>query len=235
MEYIDGIKLSDCFSLQTNVRYRIAQTLHEAFATMLFDKGFIHMDMHPGNIIVQHTRDENEIRLVLLDTGKCRPLDEEFLQVFAQWMVAITEQNFKTLKKFFHVKQNELFIELLAALFVGTKTIQGWEGNSNNNSTSHTKTKNLRHSYRVEDYLDFINAAHPEWLNILRSFLIVRGVSRKLGYRKNVSYLYSPHALRHLLLLKRKTHRLASFSIREKDTAWPQLYMLDSSISRTTL
>lgn len=55
MEWVDGVKLTDEQGLrEARIRPRTAGLLLlAAFAHMLLEDGFVHADLHPGNILVR--------------------------------------------------------------------------------------------------------------------------------------------------------------------------------------
>lgn len=46
----------------------LAKIISETFVYMIFEKGFVHSDPHPGNLFVR-TNKNNNIELVILDHG----------------------------------------------------------------------------------------------------------------------------------------------------------------------
>ena len=75
MEFVRGTKL-DALTKVNNGR-EIADTLRGATMQMCFVDGFMHADMHPGNMVVQ---DDN--RIVLFDVGLATRLTPEVLEMF---------------------------------------------------------------------------------------------------------------------------------------------------------
>ncbi len=84
MEFVHGAKLLDAPAKQGSDPTRLAQIGFRTLLKMVFDDGFVHADLHPGNIFVdQHDR------VVILDLGLTAELDEvarrAFAQFFAGW------------------------------------------------------------------------------------------------------------------------------------------------------
>ena len=75
MEFVRGTKL-DALTVINNGR-QIADTLRSATMQMCFVDGFMHADMHPGNMVVQ---EDNKI--VLFDVGLATRLTPEVLEMF---------------------------------------------------------------------------------------------------------------------------------------------------------
>lgn len=80
MELIEGIKINDKETLLRNGidPRRLVESLYEVFGEMIFCRGFFHADPHPGNIMVQNVGTRGNFRIVLLDHGLYRRLDDEF-------------------------------------------------------------------------------------------------------------------------------------------------------------
>ncbi|MBP9204476.1 MAG: AarF/ABC1/UbiB kinase family protein [Kofleriaceae bacterium] len=71
MEFIDGVRLDD---VAPALLPRVAATLREAFLAMCFDHGFVHADLHAGNVLVR-----SDGAVVLLDVGLVKHLSRPLL------------------------------------------------------------------------------------------------------------------------------------------------------------
>lgn len=47
----------------------LARIISETFVYMIFEKGFVHSDPHPGNLFVRTKNNNKDIELVILDHG----------------------------------------------------------------------------------------------------------------------------------------------------------------------
>ncbi len=65
MEFINGTQLLEKRPRQTNKK--IVQTLHKAVNKQLFEDGFFHADLHPGNILIEKT--SKGPRIAFIDFG----------------------------------------------------------------------------------------------------------------------------------------------------------------------
>lgn len=74
MEFIHGTKLED---LGPGRHPELANTMRQAMFKMCFNDGFLHADLHPGNMLI---REDN--RLVLFDVGLAKLLHEDVLIQF---------------------------------------------------------------------------------------------------------------------------------------------------------
>lgn len=81
MEFVRGVKVD---ALGPGDHSDVARTLRDATMQMLFVDGFLHADMHPGNMV---RRDDGVI--VLLDVGLASKLSEEVLDMFVDLMKCV--------------------------------------------------------------------------------------------------------------------------------------------------
>jgi ubiquinone biosynthesis protein len=90
MSYIEGTKI-----LATRTRSdpkRIARLGLQALLKMIFEDGFVHADLHPGNILI--TPDE---KLALLDLGMVGELDDLHRRGFARFFAAWAQRDGDTM------------------------------------------------------------------------------------------------------------------------------------------
>lgn len=74
MEFIRGTKVD---ALAPGAHPDIPSRLRGVFLKMLFDDGFLHADLHPGNLVIT---DAGEI--AMFDVGLCKELTEELLEYY---------------------------------------------------------------------------------------------------------------------------------------------------------
>lgn len=75
MEFVRGTKIDALPAGQTYPR--LAETVRQTMFKMCFEDGFVHADLHPGNMVVQA-----DDRLVLFDAGLAKLLHEDILIQF---------------------------------------------------------------------------------------------------------------------------------------------------------
>jgi predicted unusual protein kinase regulating ubiquinone biosynthesis (AarF/ABC1/UbiB family) len=96
MEYLEGVKITDLAGLEragidTQV---VAQLVIDAYCEQLYLHGMFHADPHPGNLFVQPPAREGEgPKLVMLDFGLCRQLDDKFRLGYARLVNAMLSFN----------------------------------------------------------------------------------------------------------------------------------------------
>jgi len=64
---------------------------------MIFDKGFVHCDPHPGNILVKNVK--NSAQIILLDHGLYTTLSEDFRHTYANFWLSILNADPPSIQK----------------------------------------------------------------------------------------------------------------------------------------
>lgn len=81
MEFIEGVKVD---ALGPGNHKDIARACRVAFLRMCFEHGFVHSDLHPGNMLVTADR-----RLVIFDAGLAKELGDHVLDQFVDFSKCI--------------------------------------------------------------------------------------------------------------------------------------------------
>lgn len=78
MEFVDGYSITDTERLKKDGIdiSEVAKRVSNVFNKMIFEKGFVHADPHPGNIFVNPTRN-GDFKVILLDHGLYRDLSDK--------------------------------------------------------------------------------------------------------------------------------------------------------------
>ena len=84
MEYMDQLQRTDFNSLSASERKTAALAGLRALYKMIFMDGFVHADMHPGNVYVREWGE-----LVILDTGLVAILDAANQQDFVDFFFGL--------------------------------------------------------------------------------------------------------------------------------------------------
>jgi len=96
MEYLEGIKITDLAGLERAGidRQAVAQLVIDAYCEQLYLHGMFHADPHPGNLFVQPpSRPGEGPKLIMLDFGLCRQLDDRFRLGYARLVNAMLSWN----------------------------------------------------------------------------------------------------------------------------------------------
>jgi ubiquinone biosynthesis protein len=74
MDFVEGVKVDDIPRAQ---HVAFARVLREAFLKMLFEDGFLHADLHPGNLLCTP-----EGKVAMFDVGLVKALPDELLEQY---------------------------------------------------------------------------------------------------------------------------------------------------------
>src|SRR5947199_1023476 len=87
MSFIEGTKILSTPATRSDPK-RVARLGLGMLMKMIFEDGFVHADLHPGNIFI--TSDD---KLALLDLGLVGELDEPHRQGFARFFAAWAQRD----------------------------------------------------------------------------------------------------------------------------------------------
>ena len=120
MEFIHGIKVSDVKKLKENSisTRRVSQLCVQAFADMMFQANFLHVDPHAGNLLVR-TNSHGDPQLVLLDHGMYNYVSPSFTSYLQKLWLAMVSQKHKDVEELCRVYGMEDFAQLLSLSFTG--------------------------------------------------------------------------------------------------------------------
>jgi ubiquinone biosynthesis protein len=102
MEFMRGHKVD---ALPPGDHSQVASIIQRAFFKMCFEDGFVHADLHPGNVLVVAGQDGASEELAIFDVGLVKLLSEEVLVQFIDFTKCVTlgsAQDFITHMKTFH-------------------------------------------------------------------------------------------------------------------------------------
>lgn len=102
MEFIEGVKGSEPEKVGGD-RARLARIGAGAILKMVFTDGFVHADLHPGNIIL--TPDH---RVVMIDLGMVAEIPGELMRPWIQTFMALSQQNGAEVARILYVHAPEV-------------------------------------------------------------------------------------------------------------------------------
>nr|KYP48347.1 putative aarF domain-containing protein kinase 1 [Cajanus cajan] len=214
MQFYTGHKIDDLdFLNQIGVDpEKVAKSLTELFAEMIFVHGYIHGDPHPGNILVS-PEGCNGFSLVLLDHAVYTTLDDEFRKDFCQlWEALILKDSMKTMQlgERFGARKYSRYLPII---FTGT-TIERFIQFDNCSyllwknvvGISIKEKETLKHELKsllFEDVSSFMESLPPDFIAILRVDALLRSIIRKMDVSRVTRLLtYTKYAVYGRLCLK---------------------------------
>ncbi len=96
MERLDGIPIRDARAAGCDME-KVGQAYLQSAFKMLFDDGFFHGDLHPGNVLVL-----KDGGLGLLDFGMIGRLSEEMIDQLVSIVFALQRRDFRTIARLFY-------------------------------------------------------------------------------------------------------------------------------------
>lgn len=96
MTFIEGAKVLEV-DREVHDAKRLARVGFHTLLAMIFDHGFVHADLHPGNILVT-----DDGTVVLLDLGLTAELDETYRRGFGQYFAGWAQGNGKVMAQLMH-------------------------------------------------------------------------------------------------------------------------------------
>ncbi|XP_041784092.1 aarF domain-containing kinase 1 [Anopheles merus] len=102
MEYTKGGQVNDLEYIQREKLdpYDIANKIGQLYSNMIFLKGFVHSDPHPGNILVRRGEQNGGTEIVLLDHGLYADLTEKFRYNYSKLWLSILRVDQEGMKKY---------------------------------------------------------------------------------------------------------------------------------------
>ncbi|BFZ11791.1 hypothetical protein BsWGS_14830 [Bradybaena similaris] len=123
MEFCDGGKVDDVgYMKKHNISVnQVTERLSHLYSEMIFVKGYVHCDPHPGNVLVKNTRHGPQI--VLLDHGLYQTLTDDFRMHYSKMWMAMINADTEGMK----THAAALNVGDLYILFACMLTARSWE------------------------------------------------------------------------------------------------------------
>ncbi|KAK7372295.1 hypothetical protein VNO80_05670 [Phaseolus coccineus] len=195
MQFYAGHKIDDLdFLNQIGIDpEKVAKSLIQLFAEMIFVHGYIHGDPHPGNILVS-PEGCNGFSLVLLDHAVYTVLDEEFRKDFCQlWEALILKDSMKTMWFGERLGAGK-YSRYLPIIFTGT-TIDSKYAVGISIEEKEALKRELK-SLLFEDLHSFMESLPPDFIGIMRADSLIRSIIRKMDVSRAMRLLtYTKYAV----------------------------------------
>ncbi|XP_074557825.1 uncharacterized protein LOC141813741 [Curcuma longa] len=190
MQFCSGYKVDDVESMRNSKinTQKVAQSLIEIFAEMIFIHGFVHGDPHPGNILVS-PQGHGGYSIVLLDHGIYRELDERFRLNYCELWKALIWLDSKKIQHLGEKFGVGNYSKYFPVIFTG-RTIQSKSALGTQLSNEEKKLlKQELHSLRMEDISSFMESLPSDFFTIIRTDGLLRSIISKLGAPRHVRLL----------------------------------------------
>lgn len=121
MEYIHGIKASNITALQNEGidTRQVASLCIEAFARMIFQAPFLHVDPHAGNLFVRFIPGTKKPQLVLLDHGMYNYTHPGFTEFMQELWLAMVKQDQNEVERLCSIYGMQKYGQLLSLSLTG--------------------------------------------------------------------------------------------------------------------
>lgn len=189
MEFIKGTKISD-FDKLTELghdRKKCAKILAESYVKQVFEYGFFHADLHPGNILVMA-----DGGLCFLDFGLMGSIMPKDIEMFGRLFIAVQEKDVKNIIQSLQQMSGEFTVkgmrdfEYAINEFVNNYAVRSMHSNEMSNVLMELKDIVVEHGLKVPSH----------FFLIARSMVTVEGVIHKLDPDFEMLELATPYMRR---------------------------------------
>ncbi|CAL1548366.1 unnamed protein product [Lymnaea stagnalis] len=184
MEFCEGGKVDDVeYMKRHNISVnQITERLGQLYSEMIFVQGYVHCDPHPGNVLVNKTKDGPQI--VLLDHGLYQTLTDEFRMHYSKMWMAMINADVEGMKTY----AAALNVGDLYGLFACMLTARSWEAlEAGIDRKEFTHEEHLEIKESVGEYLMDISCilgrVPRQMLLLLKTNDVLRGIESSLKTR----------------------------------------------------
>lgn len=190
MEYLDGGQVNDRAYMERNGIdvNQVSRHLGKIYSEMIFVKGFVHCDPHPGNVLVRKHPDTGEAQIVLLDHGLYQVLTEDFRLDYCRLWQSLIWADMKKVKKY----SQRLGAGELYPLFACMLTARSWDSVTRGiGQAPVTASEDLEIRNNAANYLpqisQLLNRVPRQMLLLFKTNDLLRGTEAALGTRASAS------------------------------------------------
>uniref|UniRef100_A0A0N4Z628 Protein kinase domain-containing protein n=1 Tax=Parastrongyloides trichosuri TaxID=131310 RepID=A0A0N4Z628_PARTI len=182
MEFCEGNQINDIEYLRReNIDvHDVCSKVGRLFSEMIFSKGYIHADPHPGNLLVK--KENGHIQLVLLDHGLYSTLKDSFRVLYSELWLALLKPDLNEVKRI----STQMGVGNLHDLFACIITMRSWESIQQGIKTKKKDAKETEHIKAYASQLaskinEVLGHMPREMLLILKTNDLIRSIEYKLG------------------------------------------------------
>ncbi|XP_070578441.1 aarF domain-containing protein kinase 1-like [Ptychodera flava] len=189
MEFCEGGKVDDKeYMKKHNINVdKISKNLGKLYSEMIFVKGYVHCDPHPGNIFINKT-DENDVEIVLLDHGLYQTLTDDFRLNYSLMWQSLINADIEGIKK----HSQALGAGELYGLFACMLTARSWTAVTTGiDKVQHSDAEADEIKQSAATYLpeisDLLNRVPRQMLLVLKTNDLLRGIEWTLQTHADAS------------------------------------------------
>lgn len=185
MEYVEGGQVDDLQYMQKNkiAPLEISNKLGLLYSNMIFTYGFVHSDPHPGNILVEKSKSNGQVNIILLDHGLYSSLSRKFRYDYSQLWLSILQRDREKMRLY----SVELGLpQSLYGIFACMVTGRPWASvmagvqkvniDDSEKNVIQSETKNV-----IPQISDVLSQVDRQMLLILKTNDLIRGIENTLG------------------------------------------------------
>jgi len=187
MDFVEGCHVGDIIEKIPGVDpNKIIQRMQTLYSDMIFKKGFVHCDPHPGNILVQNDKDNT---IVLIDHGLYQDFSEELRNNYANLWYNIIQGNSENIEKYaktFNVKNFMVFTAMLTTKnYEKVTQSKVLASKPEKKMTAEEEMKELQGNVSgyVVDITQVLEDCSPELILIFKTNDLMRNLEWKFGCR----------------------------------------------------
>ena len=191
MEFCEGHQVDDVEALkQSGIDgHKVVDMLGKLYSEMIFTRGFMHCDPHPGNLLVQKNPKTDKVKLVLLDHGLYQQLNEQFRIDYCRLWLALISGDQVAIQKASQAMGTGDQAELFACMVSG----RSWE--SVNSGKMALQQRTLHEESQIQNtaaqvvpqMTGVLDRVPRQLLLVLKTNDLIRSIQTKLGYPSDLS------------------------------------------------
>lgn len=186
MGFEEGIKINDLEGLgKAGIKPSdAARVLIEIFCTQLFLHGFVHSDLHPGNILAR--KENGKLKVILLDHGLYKELNEDLRLNYCHLWKAMILRNYDEIKYYCAQMGINNHHELFSAMLTHRPPSNNDVGFRSSVSAEDIKKINeLFKNKGMEIVKEVFESLPRDLLFIFKTTNLVRSINKDLGATVN--------------------------------------------------
>ncbi|BES92914.1 ABC1 family [Nesidiocoris tenuis] len=189
LEFVDGGQVNDLAYMQRNGidRFEVSDKLGKLYSEMIFRKGYVHSDPHPGNILVRKTP-SGTAEIVLLDHGLYQTLTDTIKEEYSSLWLSILSRDIKGIERHGEALGVGRYAGLLACMVSG----RSWDAINSGivvTSQDSAEKKLISDSFSMffAAMTETLQRMNPELLLILKTNDLLRGIEFRLRTQHRMS------------------------------------------------